>query len=351
MGVLFTAFVTLAAASPPVQQCQAPNVLVLFDDSASMAYPISKFQQATQAVETVSQANQNDTRFGMVVFPVPYDVNTQTGGYCDTPSAPQVSFGLNNADAIRAELQSFGDPNGGNDTPIYQTLGLAIANPDLADSTRRSAVVLVTDGMQDCYRKGDYNNVPDADANDNFYPDEVVANRADLVSQVQKLVARGVPVFVVGFGEGVDPLTLNAMAVAAGTARANCDVQETNASASDNCYFAATDAASIEAALTTAVHSVKQEACNGRDDDCDGVVDNGPNLCPEGQTCTNGQCTGGTSSGGGSTSGATAGSTGGLTGGTDSGVTSGSTSGATAGSSSTNYTSRPKRATRRRTFD
>ncbi|NOZ01381.1 MAG: VWA domain-containing protein, partial [Deltaproteobacteria bacterium] len=36
------------------------------------------------------------------------------------------------------------------------------------------------------------------------------------------------------------------------------------------------------------------EVCNGKDDDCDGIVDNGPNLCPSGQVCFKG--TGGVAS-------------------------------------------------------
>ena len=330
----------LLMGTAPASVCQAPNVLVLFDESASMAYPISKFQQAREAVDAVTAANQSDTRFGLMLFPIQYDANTDSGGYCVTADAPQVSFGLNNASPISGALAAIAAPDGGNDTPIYQTLAQAIANPDLQDPTRRSAVILVTDGMQDCYRKGDYNDVPDADANDNLYPTEVVANRADLVSQVDKLRALGVPVFVVGFGQGVDPLTLNAMAVAAGTQRsADCNLEETDGAATDNCYFPATDAKSLETALTLAVHSVKQETCNGLDDDCDGVIDNGPKLCPKGQTCTDGSCipkgsSSGDGSSAGSTSGASAGSSSGSDGGTTSGMSAGSSSGASAGSDS-----------------
>jgi len=32
------------------------------------------------------------------------------------------------------------------------------------------------------------------------------------------------------------------------------------------------------------------EVCNGLDDDCDGIIDNGKGLCPSGQVCFKGQC-------------------------------------------------------------
>jgi hypothetical protein len=32
------------------------------------------------------------------------------------------------------------------------------------------------------------------------------------------------------------------------------------------------------------------ETCNAFDDDCDGVIDNGANLCSEGRMCANGFC-------------------------------------------------------------
>src|SRR5205814_6415164 len=34
----------------------------------------------------------------------------------------------------------------------------------------------------------------------------------------------------------------------------------------------------------------RAEMCNAFDDDCDGVIDNGPNLCAEGLTCYQGYC-------------------------------------------------------------
>lgn len=37
-------------------------------------------------------------------------------------------------------------------------------------------------------------------------------------------------------------------------------------------------------------HGSGVEVCNGLDDDCDGIVDNGSDLCPPGQICFKGQC-------------------------------------------------------------
>src|SRR5262249_49378440 len=38
------------------------------------------------------------------------------------------------------------------------------------------------------------------------------------------------------------------------------------------------------------VHPGAVEICNGRDDDCDGTIDMGPNLCPTGEVCQFGFC-------------------------------------------------------------
>ena len=268
---------TFATASPaPTPACQPPNVLILFDISGSMAKPIAKFDQAVTAIDIVTAARDNDIRFGLTVFPKPYSAASKSGGYCDVSEAPAVTLGTGNAAAIKSYLGSFGGPSHFNDTPIWQTLGAAALNTDLQDATRRNAIILVTDGMQDCYRFGDYNDVPDANAADNLYPSEVLANRADLVSQVQRLKALNVPVFVVGLGTGVDPLTLGALAMAAGTERdANCDPLQTNLAASDLCYFPASDTQSIENALGSIVSVVKTEVCNGIDDNCNGQIDEG----------------------------------------------------------------------------
>ena len=46
----------------------------------------------------------------------------------------------------------------------------------------------------------------------------------------------------------------------------------------------------LEAICEAEVGGGGTELCNGLDDDCDGVIDNGVNLCPKGQTCFKGQC-------------------------------------------------------------
>jgi MYXO-CTERM domain-containing protein len=41
----------------------------------------------------------------------------------------------------------------------------------------------------------------------------------------------------------------------------------------------------------TAGATESTERCNGTDDDCDGTVDDGTDLCAAGSTCTQGACT------------------------------------------------------------
>lgn len=41
---------------------------------------------------------------------------------------------------------------------------------------------------------------------------------------------------------------------------------------------------------TASTHPGAPDVCNGRDDDCDGMIDNGTALCPVGHTCSAGVC-------------------------------------------------------------
>jgi hypothetical protein len=90
-------------------------------------------------------------------------------------------------------------------------------------------------------------------------------------------MADGIQTFVIGFGDGVDALTLNQCAQAADTMLPGCDPTSSDLAAPDNCYHQVDDLAGLRDALNSIVAIVTEEVCDGADNDCDGDVDEGLN--------------------------------------------------------------------------
>jgi len=230
------------------QECEAPRVLVVLDKSSSMLGDTgngqTKWDAAQAAVGAVTEAQQGGIDFGLMVFPDPDECS---------PGSVVVDCAPDSADDIADAL---GDPPpvAGNWTPMAQSLAAAGDYEPLSDPERRGYVLLVTDGWQWC---------SPYDAATRFTP----------VDEVAALLGRGITTYVIGFGDGVDVLTLNRAAAAGGAPRPGCDPDGEDRVAGDLCYYQADDVVTLEEALDDITADLTEEECDGTDNDCDGLVD------------------------------------------------------------------------------
>jgi len=249
-------------------ECEPAKALVVLDKSSSMNNEItgmSKWTIAVNALDAVLDNYENAISFGLSLFPMPSQCS---------PGQTVVAPALGNKNSIISQL-SDPPPAGGNWTPMAESLTAAGDEPFFVGSSSPNYVVLITDGWQWC---------DPYDSSTRFLP----------VEAVEQLSIKGITTYVVGFGTGVDAAALNMMAVIAGTARPGCDSTLTDPAAANHCYYAADESADLIEALNDISLSLSQEVCDGKDNDCNGSVDENltrgcSTTCGEGsEQCVNG---------------------------------------------------------------
>ncbi len=161
-----------------------------------------------------------------------FDPSTTTGNYC------------NHATGRDCELRSTGPTPLGGTLRAARDYMLPIRAGDSVGSCRPYTVLLLTDGAETC----DAATAP--------------------VTTAGELAAAGIPVYVVGLSIGPGGRTLlNDIATAGGT--------DAGAAGGDTAFFA-DDSVTLAAGLSDIVaDSLLIEECNGVDDDCDVLIDEG----------------------------------------------------------------------------
>jgi len=134
----------LGAGHAQAASCKAPRMLIVLDKSSSMVTGMvgtqTKWEVAKNALVTILSTYQGSIDFGLMVFPNPAECG---------PGAVKVPIGPNNASAIQNELAS-APPQSGNYTPMAQTLDAAAKLTALQDQGYSNNILLITDGWQWC---------------------------------------------------------------------------------------------------------------------------------------------------------------------------------------------------------
>ncbi|MCB9642477.1 MAG: VWA domain-containing protein [Myxococcales bacterium] len=230
--------------------CESPNLLIILDKSGSMTNG-NKWAAAKSGIQAMLQQYENKVRFGLISF----------------SDKPTLEAPIDSAkSSILGALEKI--------SPAGQTFmlpAIALAQQHLQDilsqdtiQSRPTSVLFLTDGSPS-------DRCPTAEV-------EALYNLS--VKSKPSLVRT----FVIGFGTLVNPSCLNQLSEKGKTAK-NGPTK----------YFVASTQADLEQAMQAISQAATEiELCNGLDDDCDGEIDNMPGTkgMPLQEACLLGGCGG-----------------------------------------------------------
>ncbi len=234
-----------AQAAPP---CNQSNLLIVLDRSGSMLQT-QKWEQVKAGLPSQLKSLENRLRLGLVSFSDQANLDLKLG-------------------ATVSEMEKFLltlKPNGA--TYMEQAMNTAMLHlqQTLTNEavTRPTFVLLITDG-----------------APSDKCPEQQVKQLRQLKVGNR---THDIKTFVVGFGQQVNPLCLNNLAVQGGTAHS-----------SGSSYWEISNSSDFSTALQHIARSATStEVCNNLDDDCDGFIDNIKGaLTPLHAFCQQGKCPG-----------------------------------------------------------
>jgi von Willebrand factor type A domain len=223
-----------------------PDVLLIQDRSGSMnnddtdrtcanggCGANSKWSQMTTAVTNVMGATDAKVNWGIKYFP--------DNSACDASMDPAVAVGVNNATAVAASIAATAP---GGDTPTRDAVTFGTSYLQTLTDANPKFLVLATDGQPNCPLGCASMAKPSTSCTETDNPNEDLAAEA----AVMMAASQGIKTFVIGIGDvATAQNTLNQLAIAGG---------EPQPPLTATSFYAATDEADFEAALTSIVNTI-----------------------------------------------------------------------------------------------
>ena len=182
-----------------------PSRVMLLEDKSESMNNDGKWSDAIMAIRSMATNFDEDIALGLDLFSVQSGYPETASSSCTVGTSAVLDVGINNSKSIANKMFTY-SPSG------FTPLLLAISNysrPDYApifqNRDGKSYLVIISDGKDTCGLQG----IADANGYD------VNQDLTDVTTEIHQEL--GISTIVIGFGHGVSPDQLNAIAEAGGT--------------------------------------------------------------------------------------------------------------------------------------